>query len=66
MRIVGDRAAELEQRCARGSRHDLLVVSGGLGPTHDDRTVELLAAPPGAALVLDDELEGQIETWSRE
>ena len=30
-----------------GLRRDLLVISGGLGPTHDDRTVELLALAAG-------------------
>ena len=38
--IVGDTPAELETALREGLRRDLLVVSGGLGPTHDDRTVE--------------------------
>jgi nicotinamide-nucleotide amidase len=44
---------------------DLCVVSGGLGPTHDDRTVELLAAAAGLDLVVDAELEREIESRSR-
>ncbi len=44
---------------------DLCLVSGGLGPTHDDRTVELLAAVTGRGLVLDAELEREIEGVSR-
>jgi molybdopterin-biosynthesis enzyme MoeA-like protein len=36
------------------------VVSGGLGPTHDDRTVELLAAAAGLDLVVDAEIEREI------
>ncbi len=66
LRIVGDAPAELERALRAGLEHDLLVVSGGLGPTHDDRTVELLARAAGRALVLDSELEGRIETWTRE
>src|SRR5437870_7396832 len=45
--VVGDTPAELERTLADGLEHDLLVTSGGLGPTHDDRTVELLARVAG-------------------
>ena len=45
--IVGDRPEELFAALEEGLRADLLVVSGGLGPTHDDRTVELLARAAG-------------------
>ena len=41
--VVGDDPADLEAALAEGLTYDLLVVSGGLGPTHDDRTIELLA-----------------------
>src|SRR5581483_3898949 len=44
---------------------DLLVVSGGLVPTHDDRTVELLAQAVGRGLELDPDLEQTIEERSR-
>jgi nicotinamide-nucleotide amidase len=40
-------------------------VSGGLGPTHDDRTIELVARVAGRELVLDEDLERQIEAVSR-
>ncbi len=46
-------------------RRDLVVVSGGLGPTHDDRTVELLGVAAGRALVVDTALEARIEAHSR-
>jgi len=49
-----------------GLTRDLVVVSGGLGPTHDDRTVELLARAAGRALHLDAKLESRIEARSRE
>jgi len=53
IRIVGDDQAELEPAIREGLDADLLVLSGGLGPTHDDRTVELLAAAAGLDLVVD-------------
>ena len=59
--IVGDRADELEPALAEGLRADVCVVSGGLGPTHDDRTVELVARAAGVGLRLDDDLYEQIE-----
>ena len=48
--IVGDREDELEAALAEGLQADLCVVSGGLGPTHDDRTVELVARAAGVGL----------------
>jgi competence/damage-inducible protein CinA-like protein len=65
VRIVGDVAAELEAAIRDGLMHDLLVCSGGLGPTHDDRTVELLARAAGRELRVDGGLEAQIEARSR-
>jgi nicotinamide-nucleotide amidase len=43
----------------------MLVTSAGLGPTHDDLTVELLARAAGRPLRLDEELEVKIEARSR-
>jgi nicotinamide-nucleotide amidase len=63
--IVGDREAELEEALAEGMRGDLCAVSGGLGPTHDDRTVELVARAAGVGLRLDDALHGEIGEISR-
>ena len=63
--VVGDRAEELEEALRDGLRADLCVVSGGLGPTHDDRTIELLARATGRELVLDDALEREIGEVSR-
>ena len=63
--IVGDNPAELEAALREGLEADACLVSGGLGPTHDDRTVELLARAAGLELVLDDELEREIESISR-
>jgi nicotinamide-nucleotide amidase len=63
--IVGDGADELRSALDEGLEADLLVISGGLGPTHDDRTVELLAAATGRELVLDPVLATEIEGVSR-
>jgi nicotinamide-nucleotide amidase len=63
--IVGDRPEELLAALEEGLASDVLLVSGGLGPTHDDRTVELVARAAGCSLVVDPELEGQIEAFSR-
>ncbi len=51
--IVGDREDELEEAVREGLRAELCVLSGGLGPTHDDRTVSVLARVAGRRLVLD-------------
>ena len=58
--IVGDREEELADALREGLRADLCVVSGGLGPTHDDRTVELVARAAGIGLRLDEHLHEQI------
>ncbi|MFL5965637.1 MAG: CinA family nicotinamide mononucleotide deamidase-related protein [Gaiellaceae bacterium] len=63
--IVGDREDELEGALRDALRADLCVVSGGLGPTHDDRTVELVARAAGAPLETDGELLAQIGEVSR-
>jgi nicotinamide-nucleotide amidase len=63
--IVGDRADELEDALRDGLRADLCVVSGGLGPTHDDRTVELVARAAGVELRVDEDLHEQIGAISR-
>jgi nicotinamide-nucleotide amidase len=66
IQIVGDDPDELEGavRDAVGSA-ELVACSGGLGPTHDDRTVEIVARVAGVPLVVDEELEGRIERFSR-
>ena len=63
--IVGDAPDELEAPLREGLDADLCLVSGGLGPTHDDRTVELLARAATASLEVDAALEEQIGEISR-
>jgi competence/damage-inducible protein CinA-like protein len=63
--IVGDDAGELEKALGEGLEADLCLVTGGLGPTHDDRTVEVVAQAAGHKLVVDPGLEAEIEGVSR-
>jgi nicotinamide-nucleotide amidase len=63
--IVGDAPAELEATLRDALAADALLVSGGLGPTHDDRTVEIVAKALGVGLRVDSDLERQIEAVSR-
>ena len=60
--ICGDRAADIEAqlRFLADEGVDLIITTGGLGPTADDMTVETVARFSGRELVLDDELEGKI------
>jgi competence/damage-inducible protein CinA-like protein len=63
--VVGDDPTELEAAVREGLAADVCVFSGGLGPTHDDRTIELLAKAAGRALVVDEALREEIEDFSR-
>ncbi len=53
--VVGDGLEEIGDgvRCAL-ERADLVVVCGGLGPTHDDRTVAAVASVTGTRLAVDE------------
>jgi nicotinamide-nucleotide amidase len=63
--IVGDRPDDLERALREGFEADLCLVSGGLGPTHDDRTVEMVARAAGRELHVDEGLEQEIGAVSR-
>ena len=63
--VVGDSPVELEAALREAAEADLCIVSGGLGPTHDDRTVEMLARVLGRELHVDGDLEREIEAVSR-
>ena len=64
--VVGDSPAELERVLREAlADGDAVLVSGGLGPTHDDRTVEVVAKVLGVALHVEPALEEQIEAVSR-
>jgi nicotinamide-nucleotide amidase len=63
--IVGDDPDELETALREGFEADVCLVSGGLGPTHDDRTIELVARAAGRSVSVDRALELEIEQISR-
>ena len=63
--IVGDGAEELEAALREALTADACLVSGGLGPTHDDRTVELVARALGVGVHVDEALEREIDAVSR-
>src|SRR3954451_14210567 len=58
--IVGDRPDDLRSALDFLSDHDLVVTSGGLGPTADDLTADVVAEWAGAAMEHDPALEERI------
>jgi nicotinamide-nucleotide amidase len=60
--VVGDRAADIASalRFLADEGMDLVVTSGGLGPTADDVTAEVVGAFQGRPMVLDAPLEARI------
>lgn len=60
--VVGDRPEDLQAalRFMAEEKMDLIVTSGGLGPTADDLTAEIVARFAGRELVLDEAMEEKI------
>jgi nicotinamide-nucleotide amidase len=60
--ICGDRPADMEAqlRFMADQGVDLIVTSGGLGPTADDLTAEVVGRFQGREMVLDEQLEQRI------
>jgi len=60
--VVADRADDLEAalRFLAEERMDLIVTSGGLGPTADDLTAEVVARFAGREMILDQQMEARI------
>lgn len=60
--VVGDRPGDLEAalRFMAAEGLDLIVTSGGLGPTADDLTAEIVARFAGRKMVLDTDMEEKI------
>ena len=60
--IVGDNPERMESVIGRAlDRSDVVITGGGLGPTQDDLTREIIAKVTGRELVLDRYLRDQIE-----
>lgn len=69
--IVGDDGARLEEAvCDAMRRSDIVITTGGLGPTADDITREFTAKALGRELIYHDDIEVQLRerfrNWSRE
>jgi len=60
--ICGDRPDDIEAQLRFMTEQgvDLIVTSGGLGPTADDMTIEVVASFTGRPLYLDERLEARI------
>jgi nicotinamide-nucleotide amidase len=60
--IVGDRPSDMEAalRFMAAEGMSLVITSGGLGPTADDLTAEVVGRFQGREMVLDEALEGRI------
>ena len=65
--VVGDNPGRLEQIVRRAKeRSDMIITTGGLGPTCDDLTKETVAAAFGKKLVLNKEEEARLRGLYRE
>jgi len=69
--VVGDNRERMQETFRQAQqRADLLVITGGLGPTEDDLTKEVLADLLGRDLILDqaayERIEGFLKTRQRE
>ena len=61
---VGDNSGRLRERIDEAlSRCDLLILTGGLGPTYDDLTKETAAAAMGRRLVMHEESLARIKNF---
>jgi nicotinamide-nucleotide amidase len=60
--VVGDRPGDMERALGflASSGVDVIVTSGGLGPTADDLTAEVVGRFQGREMVIDDALESRI------
>src|SRR3989440_4682776 len=64
MQTVGDNLGRAKQAFERAlARSDLIVATGGLGPTEDDLTREAIAAALGETPRIDSALEADLVAW---
>ena len=65
--VVGDNDCRLADAIREGfSRADILILTGGLGPTCDDITKKAVADYFGVPLVMDEDAKADIENYFRE
>jgi nicotinamide-nucleotide amidase len=61
---VGDNMGRLSETVQRAlSRSDVVIMTGGLGPTEDDLTREAIAAALGETMTVQPELEETLRGW---
>jgi molybdenum cofactor synthesis domain-containing protein len=64
VRIVGDDMAAIGEGVnALRERNDYLFTTGGIGPTHDDITVDAIAAALGVPVVVDPQALAELEAY---
>ena len=64
--VVGDNPARMKEVIGRAlERAEIVITSGGLGPTQDDLTREIVAEVTGRKLVFDSDLLEQVESHFR-
>jgi nicotinamide-nucleotide amidase len=64
MSTVGDNMARASEAVRRAwERSDLVVCTGGLGPTEDDLTREAIAEALGETVAVDPALETELRSW---
>ena len=62
--VVGDNPARLKEKLADAfSDTDLVILTGGLGPTQDDLTKEMVAEYLGADMYLDERVVGDLKAF---
>lgn len=65
--VVGDNEERLEAAIRQAfSRADIVILTGGLGPTKDDLTKEVTAKVMGRKLYLDEHSKEQIQTYFKQ
>jgi molybdenum cofactor synthesis domain-containing protein len=67
VRVVADDAAAIGEAVnTLRARHDYLFTTGGIGPTHDDITVDSIAAALGIGVIIHPEARAMLEEHYRE